>query len=271
MSGGSSPSRRSASIVLPEPGGPIIRRWWRPAAATSMARRPRAWPRTSVKSGMAGRGRWRPACRRTVGGLARELLRTFARGGYGFCPAPGSLSTFVDGDGDGDGCAEPVQRTGAGGHALSVGLEGATRKRSVTQVSHDSRAGRKAAPDPAGALRGANSEADDPLRPVVATPTVRSRIDDRDTRPTAASGLRLRPGVAPASRRRPSPRRRRRPEPGAAVALRPVSMLHLVRIRPGIEVATHHGRVPSATGHLEIRVGPADGLAPGVAALAPSG
>ena len=51
VSGGRRPTRRSASIVLPEPGGPIIRRWWRPAAATSMARRPRAWPRTSARSG----------------------------------------------------------------------------------------------------------------------------------------------------------------------------------------------------------------------------
>jgi hypothetical protein len=41
----------------------------------------------------------------------------------------GSLSPFVDGDGDRDGCAEPVQPTGAGGHALGVGLEGTTRKR----------------------------------------------------------------------------------------------------------------------------------------------
>ncbi len=52
VSGGSRPGRRSASMVLPDPGGPTMRRWWRPAAATSMARRPRAWPRTSARSGV---------------------------------------------------------------------------------------------------------------------------------------------------------------------------------------------------------------------------
>ena len=54
VSGGSNPTRRSASIVFPDPGGPTIRRWWRPAAATSTARRPSAWPRTSARSGGAG-------------------------------------------------------------------------------------------------------------------------------------------------------------------------------------------------------------------------
>ncbi len=54
VSGGSSPTRRSASIVLPDPGGPIMSRWCRPAAATSTARRPRAWPRTSDRSGGSG-------------------------------------------------------------------------------------------------------------------------------------------------------------------------------------------------------------------------
>ena len=32
---GNRPGSRSASIVLPEPGGPIIKRWCGPAAATS--------------------------------------------------------------------------------------------------------------------------------------------------------------------------------------------------------------------------------------------
>ena len=39
--GGSTPGNRSASMVLPEPGGPDRRRWWPPAAATSTARRPK--------------------------------------------------------------------------------------------------------------------------------------------------------------------------------------------------------------------------------------
>ena len=39
--GGRMPGRRRASIVLPDPGGPVIRRLWRPAAAISSARRAR--------------------------------------------------------------------------------------------------------------------------------------------------------------------------------------------------------------------------------------
>ena len=42
-----------ASIVLPVPGGPVRRRLWSPAAATSSARRARSWPRTSARSGTA--------------------------------------------------------------------------------------------------------------------------------------------------------------------------------------------------------------------------
>ena len=36
--GGSNPGRRRASMVLPDPGGPSIRRLWPPAAATTRAR-----------------------------------------------------------------------------------------------------------------------------------------------------------------------------------------------------------------------------------------
>ena len=50
---GRRPGRRWASIVLPAPGGPTIRRWWPPAAATSSAARARGWPRTSARSGAA--------------------------------------------------------------------------------------------------------------------------------------------------------------------------------------------------------------------------
>ena len=49
-SGGRMEGRRLASMVLPEPGGPIIRRLWPPAAATSRARLATCWPRTSSKS-----------------------------------------------------------------------------------------------------------------------------------------------------------------------------------------------------------------------------
>ena len=41
---------RLASMVLPEPGGPIIRMLWPPAEATSSARLAVCWPRTSLKS-----------------------------------------------------------------------------------------------------------------------------------------------------------------------------------------------------------------------------
>jgi hypothetical protein len=56
VSAGSRPGRRSASMVLPEPGGPTISRWCRPAAATSRAWRPKGCPRTSARSGMSGGG-----------------------------------------------------------------------------------------------------------------------------------------------------------------------------------------------------------------------
>src|SRR5260221_9369750 len=39
------------SIVFPVPGGPTSSKLWPPAAASSSARRPRSWPRTSAKSG----------------------------------------------------------------------------------------------------------------------------------------------------------------------------------------------------------------------------
>jgi len=52
VSGGRIPANRLASIDLPEPGGPIIRTLWPPAAATSSARLAVAWPRTSRKSGI---------------------------------------------------------------------------------------------------------------------------------------------------------------------------------------------------------------------------
>ena len=48
---------RSASIVLPAPGGPNRARWWPPAAATSRPYRPSSWPATSARSGPVGRRR----------------------------------------------------------------------------------------------------------------------------------------------------------------------------------------------------------------------
>lgn len=53
-SGGSRPGRRAASMLLPAPGGPTIKRLWPPAAATSRARRAPGWPRTSDRHGAGG-------------------------------------------------------------------------------------------------------------------------------------------------------------------------------------------------------------------------
>src|ERR1700683_4919068 len=50
------PAKRFASMVLPEPGGPIIKTLWPPAAATSSARLAVVCPRTSRKSGRHSSG-----------------------------------------------------------------------------------------------------------------------------------------------------------------------------------------------------------------------
>ena len=47
---GSKPAKRWASIDLPDPGAPIIKILWPPAAAISSARRAAAWPLTSAMS-----------------------------------------------------------------------------------------------------------------------------------------------------------------------------------------------------------------------------
>ena len=48
---GNKPANRSASIDLPEPGGPAMSTLWPPAAAISSARLAAAWPLTSAMSG----------------------------------------------------------------------------------------------------------------------------------------------------------------------------------------------------------------------------
>ena len=50
LNGGRMVGIRLASMVLPEPGGPIIRMLWPPAQATSIARLAVCCPRTSLKS-----------------------------------------------------------------------------------------------------------------------------------------------------------------------------------------------------------------------------
>src|SRR3954468_8533363 len=54
---GRMPGSLRASIVLPAPGGPIIRRLWPPAAAISSARGASGCPRTSERSGPPAEGR----------------------------------------------------------------------------------------------------------------------------------------------------------------------------------------------------------------------
>ena len=55
--GGSRPGSRAASIDLPAPGGPIIRRLCAPAAAISRARLALSWPLMSARSsGVSGAG-----------------------------------------------------------------------------------------------------------------------------------------------------------------------------------------------------------------------
>ena len=51
LNGGRTVTSRSASIVLPTPGGPAMRRWCPPVAASSMARRASGCPTTSARSG----------------------------------------------------------------------------------------------------------------------------------------------------------------------------------------------------------------------------
>lgn len=50
VSGGMRVGMRSASMVLPAPGGPVHRTWWPPAAATSMASRAVCCPTMSARS-----------------------------------------------------------------------------------------------------------------------------------------------------------------------------------------------------------------------------
>ena len=159
----------------------------------------------------------------------------------------GSLSTFVDGDGDGDGCAEPVQRTGAGGHTPGVGLEGATRKRSVTQVSHDSivvgklHLIRRAHSEERTVKRMTRSVQSGPSGEYVVESTV--GIEAHRSKRVA-----IRPGVARRRVARHLPgvvEDQVRYRGGTTTCEHP----DLVRIGPCIEVAAHEGRVGS-TGHL---------------------
>ena len=77
-SGGSRPGSRRASMVLPAPGGPVSSRWWPPAAATSRAKRPSGWPRTSARSGGGQVARRRRPGRRAAAPATRLSPRSAA-------------------------------------------------------------------------------------------------------------------------------------------------------------------------------------------------
>src|SRR5712672_533931 len=79
-SGGRIPGMRAASIDLPEPGGPIIKRLWPPAAAISSARFALSWPLTSLRSSPAARdGELRRGRRQQLGPLEMVDDREEAR------------------------------------------------------------------------------------------------------------------------------------------------------------------------------------------------
>ena len=65
---GKDAGRQRASSVFPAPGGPHMKRWCPPAAATSRALRASSWPRTTARSGEAA-SRHLPSARRLSGAL----------------------------------------------------------------------------------------------------------------------------------------------------------------------------------------------------------
>ena len=79
------PGNLLASMVFPEPGGPIIRTLWAPAAATSKARLAVVWPRTSRKSRLPGLGCQRDRIR---SGFDRMKLIGLLEQRHGFGQVP---------------------------------------------------------------------------------------------------------------------------------------------------------------------------------------
>ena len=94
---GNSPDRRRANIVLPTPGGPDIRMWCPPAAATAKARQASGCPTTSDSSGKSsapagscagtGSGTSRPA--QNLDGLAQRVDGDHIEGRQSSDPAGG--------------------------------------------------------------------------------------------------------------------------------------------------------------------------------------
>ena len=130
VSGGRMPGSRRASIVLPVPGGPASRTLCSPAAASSSARRPRSWPRTSARSGRNGSSSssgpggeangivlFAPKVGDRLGEVmhghgADSRQRRLGRGlrGAEESPEAGTPSAFRDGDRARDRAHPPVER-----------------------------------------------------------------------------------------------------------------------------------------------------------------
>ena len=92
---GSRPGSRAASIDLPEPGGPIIRRLCPPAAATSRARFAVSWPLISLRSsGTAGAEEEIEASRRALE-RAEAIVHAELKRGLAGLATIGSTAPFV--------------------------------------------------------------------------------------------------------------------------------------------------------------------------------
>ena len=96
---GSSPGRRAASIDLPEPGGPISRRLWPPAAAISSARLRRFLPLARRRGRACARPR--RCCRRPAGSAPGCRLKWLIRASRSVgartsdLPGPGRLAALA--------------------------------------------------------------------------------------------------------------------------------------------------------------------------------
>ena len=135
-SGGNIPASRAASMDLPEPGGPTISMWCRPAAAISKARFARSCPFTSNRSrapvsvvtspGLAGASgawpvKWRISCDSVSGARTRAASTQAASGpqGAGQTSAkPASAAAMAAGKSAHHGHECPIKREFAQRDAL---------------------------------------------------------------------------------------------------------------------------------------------------------
>ena len=98
--GGRIPDSRLASMDLPAPGGPTIRRLWPPAAAISSTRLADSWPLMSLRSGRRGLGVGQPrlGCRQHLGALEMvDQRQQVGRRQDGHVAGPGGLAAAAAG------------------------------------------------------------------------------------------------------------------------------------------------------------------------------